>query len=68
MFNTTNMLRLLSTTTIQTNTLSSSITSFLHLTSHATAVSYAIRGIFFALNLLCNAIMWYVSAMLRQKK
>jgi len=46
------------TTTSQTNTLSSALSTLLGLSPNNYIVSFAVRGLFFAMNLLCNAIMW----------
>jgi drug/metabolite transporter (DMT)-like permease len=46
------------TTTSQTNTLSSALSTLLGLSANNNIVSFAVRGLFFAMNLLCNAIMW----------
>ena len=46
------------TTTSQTNTLSSALSTLLGLSANNSIVSFAVRGLFFAMNLLCNAIMW----------
>jgi len=46
------------TTTSQTNTLSSALSTLLGLSANNNIVSFAVRGLFFAMNLLCNAVMW----------
>ncbi|GAB0138773.1 hypothetical protein EsDP_00006996 [Epichloe bromicola] len=46
------------TTTTLTSTLSTSIARLLHLTAYENVVEVIIRGIFFALNLTFNGIMW----------
>ncbi|KAG0130706.1 hypothetical protein HOY82DRAFT_363239 [Tuber indicum] len=46
------------TTTVLTTSLSSSIARLFSLPDDSKAVEYVVRGIFFGLNLLFNAIMW----------
>ncbi|KAF4956638.1 hypothetical protein FSARC_11516 [Fusarium sarcochroum] len=46
------------TTTHLTTNLSNSIASLLGLSSHESIVEYIVRGIFFALNLIFNGVMW----------
>ncbi|PWW75764.1 hypothetical protein C7212DRAFT_297036 [Tuber magnatum] len=46
------------TTTVLTTSLSSSIASLFSLPADSKAVEYVVRGMFFGLNLLFNAIMW----------
>ncbi|RPA95974.1 hypothetical protein L873DRAFT_1812060 [Choiromyces venosus 120613-1] len=46
------------TTTVLTTSLSSSIARLLSFPGDSKAVEYVVRGIFFGLNLLFNAIMW----------